>query len=103
MLDIISLLAAAGLGYYAARMFSHLRWGRLEKGWRMMTCGAVVLAFGYAFITAEDAFVAHSFYYVLSDYFGTILASTGIILIMLGIRSQYREWTRKVVSIRAKK
>ncbi|HZW57219.1 MAG TPA: hypothetical protein VFF30_13090 [Nitrososphaerales archaeon] len=103
VLDIISLIAAAGLGYYAARMFFHLRWGRLEKGWRLMTFGAVVLAVGYAFITAEDAFLAYSIYYMAADYVGTIMSSIGIALIMLGIRAQYLEWTRRVVSVRARK
>lgn len=94
-LDIVSIVAAIGLGYYAFRMFFHMRWGRLEKGWRLMAGGAVAFATGYVFLTIEDFFLAYSFYYRWADYIGTTACGIGLVMLLLGLRSHYIAWSPK--------
>ena len=92
ILDIVSIVAALGVGYYAARMFNHMRRGRLEKGWNWMIYGALVTAIGYFFLTLEDFFLAHSFYYSSLDYGGTVICTIGLVFLAYGIRSHYHAW-----------
>jgi hypothetical protein len=95
ILDIVSIVAALGVGYYAARMFNHMRRGRLEKGWNWMIYGALVTAIGYFFLTLEDFFLAHSFYYSSLDYVGTITCTIGLVFLAYGIRLHYHAWSLK--------
>jgi hypothetical protein len=57
-----------------------------------MICGAAIIAIGYFFLTLEDFFLAHSFFYATADYLGTAICSAGLIVVMLGLRSHYRAW-----------
>ncbi len=93
ILDMVSIVAALGVGYYAARMFNHMRRGRLEKGWNWMIFGALVTAIGYFFLTIEDFFLAYSFYYSSLDYVGTAICTVGLVFLMFGIRSHYSAWS----------
>jgi hypothetical protein len=93
VLDFVSIAAALGVGYYAARMYYHLRQGRLEKGWNMILVGAALIASGYFFLTVEDFFLAQSFFYVSVDYIGTVICSVGLIVLMMGLRSHYSAWS----------
>jgi hypothetical protein len=93
LLDLISILAVMGVGYYAAKMFYHMRSGRLERGWLPMIYGAAIIAVGYFFLTLEDFFLAYSFFYVTVDYLGTAICSAGLIVVMLGLRVHYKAWS----------
>ncbi|HXQ92667.1 MAG TPA: hypothetical protein VN739_06645 [Nitrososphaerales archaeon] len=93
ILDIISIAAALGVGYYATRMFLHMRRGRLEKGWNWIILGALMTAIGYFFLTIEDFFLARSFYYSSLDYVGTVVCTIGLVVLMFGIRSHYSAWS----------
>ena len=93
VLDLVSIAAALGVGYYAARMFYHLRQGRLEQGWSMMLNGATLIACGYFFLTVEDLLLAYSSFYVGVDYIGTIICTIGLIVFMMGLRSHYSAWS----------
>lgn len=93
ILDLVSIAAALVAGYYAARMFYHLRMGRLEKGWGLMLLGAGLIACGYFFLTVEDLFLAYSFFYESVDYIGTGICTIGLIVLMLGLRSHYSAWS----------
>ena len=93
-LDLVSIAAALGVGYYAAKMFYHMRQGRLEKGWSQMLIGAAVIASGYFFLTVEDLFLAYSFFYESVDYIGTVVCTAGLIVFMMGLRSHYVAWSR---------
>jgi hypothetical protein len=92
VLDLVSIAAALGVGYYAARMYYHLRQGRLEKGWSQILLGATVIACGYFFLTVEDLFLAYSSFYLSVDYIGTVICTLGLIILMLGLRSHYSAW-----------
>ena len=91
-LDLVSIAAALGVGYYAARMYYHLRQGRLERGWSQILLGATVIACGYFFLTVEDLLLAYSSFYVSVDYIGTVICTLGLIILMLGLRSHYSAW-----------
>jgi len=93
ILDIVSIAGALSVGYYAARMFNHMRRGRLEKGWNWMIYGALITAIGYFFLTLEDFFLAHSFYYSSLDYVGTVTCTVGLVFLAYGIRSHYHAWS----------
>ncbi len=93
VLDVISILAVIGVGYYAAKMFFHMRLGRLERGWLPMLYGASLIAGGYAFLTVEDFFLAYSFYYQIADYIGTAITAAGLIVVMFGFRAHYKAWS----------
>ncbi|MDA4130635.1 MAG: hypothetical protein OK457_07680 [Thaumarchaeota archaeon] len=95
VLDIIAIFAVIGVGYYATKMFYHMRRGRLERGWLPMIFGAILVAAGYVFLTLEDFFLAYSFFYQTLDYLGTAICSVGLIVIMLGLRSHYKAWSLK--------
>jgi hypothetical protein len=92
-LDVISILAVIGVGYYAGKMFFHMRRGRLERGWLPMLYGASMIAVGYAFLTLEDFFLAYSFYYETVDYIGTAITAAGLIVVMFGFRAHYKAWS----------
>jgi hypothetical protein len=92
-LDLVSIAAVLGVGYYAARMFYHLRQGRLEKGWAMMLIGAGLVASGYFFLTVEDFFLAFSSFFINVDYLGTVICTAGLIVLMMGLRSHYVAWS----------
>ena len=95
-LDFIAIAAALGVGYYAARMYYHLRQGRLEKGWSQILLGATTIACGYFFLTVEDLFLTYSsFFYVSLYYIGTVICTVGLIVLMFGLRSHYSAWVLK--------
>ena len=93
VLDVISILAIVGVGYYTAKMFHHMRRGRLEEGWLPMLYGASMIAVGYGFVTLQDFFLAYSFYYETMDYLGTAITATGLIVVLLGLRAHYKAWS----------
>ena len=95
MLDLISILAVVGVGYYAARMFYHMRRGRLERGWLPVFYGASIVAVGYVFLTLEDFFIAHSIFYQIADYIGTAICTAGLIVVMFGLRAHHMAWSLK--------
>jgi len=94
-LDLVTVLATIGLGYYATKIFFHMRLGRLEKGWKMMTMGIISLCFGFLFLTFQHIIPRESNLYFSLDSVGTILSVIGIVLMMFGLRSHYLVWTRK--------
>ena len=95
LLDLISILGVVGVGYYAAKMFYHMRRGRLEKGWLPMIYGASIIAIGYVFLTLEDFFLAYSISYLIADYVGTAICSAGLIVVMFGLRAHHNAWSLK--------
>jgi hypothetical protein len=92
-LDLASIAAVVGVGYYATKMFFYMRRGRLERGWLPMIFGATMIGVGYVFLTLEDFFLAYSFFYETADYVGTALCTAGLIIVMLGLRGHYKAWS----------
>jgi len=93
--DLISILPAIGLGYYALRMFFLARFGRLERGWSLILMGAIASSLGFLALTLQDLTQAYTLGYLITDFIGTSLSACGFLLVMLGIRSQYSVWSLK--------
>jgi hypothetical protein len=103
ILDLTSLVAAAGLGYYSVNMIFMMRWGRFEKSWKWLAVGAFSLWIGYSFLTLEDFLPAYSLDYTFVDYAGTIFATMGIIFFLVGLRQTYRVWRLEDLKTRKNK
>ena len=103
LLDFTSVLVALGLGYYSVRMLSIMKWGKFESSWKFLATGASSLCIGYAFLTLEDFLTAYSLDYNFADYTGTILATIGIALLLVGMRQTYRVWHLSGIKTRAYK
>jgi hypothetical protein len=101
--DLISIIPALGLGYYAVRMFLLTRLSRLERGWSLIITGGFTCSLGFFIATIQDLTAAYSLGYMLTDYLGTSLYTLGFLLIMLGVRSHYSVWSLKSFSKLQKK
>jgi hypothetical protein len=93
--DLVSMLPAVGLGYYALRMFFLTRLSRLEKGWGLIITGGFACSVGFFVLTLQDLTAAYSLGYMLTDYLGTSFSALGFLLLMLGVRSHYSVWSLK--------
>jgi protein-S-isoprenylcysteine O-methyltransferase Ste14 len=98
ILNLIVLVATICLGYYAAKIFFYMRLGRLERGWMLVTGGAIFLSFAFLSLAIQHLFSRNSNYFFYFDAFGMTLSIAGIILMVLGLRSHYQVWTRRVDS-----
>lgn len=96
VLNLATLVATIFLGYYAAKIFFYMRLGRLERGWKLVTGGAVSLSFAFLTLAIQHIFsrVSNLFFYL--DAVGMLFSIAGIILMVLGLRSHYQVWTRKM-------
>ncbi len=94
-LNFITFLALLGVIYYSARILLRMRLGRLEKGWRFVTQGLVLLSAGFIFLTLEHTLPRSSVAYFLLDSAGTTLSLGGIIFMLLGLRSHLTVWIKK--------
>lgn len=98
ILNLATLVATICLGYYAAKIFFFMRLGRLERGWKLVTGGAVCLSFAFLSLTFQHLFSRPPNLSFSFDVFGMSLSIAGIILMVLGLRSHLGVWTRRVDS-----
>jgi hypothetical protein len=94
-LNLITVGATIFLGYFAAKIFFHMRFGRLERGWKMVTGGAICLSFAFLALAIQHFFPRTSNLYFYLDVVGMTLSIAGIVLMVMGLRSHYLVWTRK--------
>jgi len=94
-LNLITVGATIFLGYFAAKIFFHMRLGRLERGWKIVTGGAVCLSFAFLSLAIQHFFPRTSNLYFYFDAVGMSLSIAGILLMVVGLRSHYLVWTRK--------
>jgi len=89
-MELLGIVVLSIFGYYAIGMLASFRRGMLERGWRMVTVGAIILAL------AQIPFLLASFSPVsfasLLMYAGNICRLVGIIFLIAGFRDQYRIW-----------
>lgn len=97
-LNLVTVLATICLGYFAAKIFLYMRLGRLENGWKLVTGGAVCLCIAFLFLAFQHLFSVHSNLYFYLDAVGMSFSIGGIFLMVLGLRSHYLVWTRKINS-----
>jgi len=96
ILNLVTLVATIFLGYYAAKIFFYMRLGRLERGWKLVTGGAICLSFAFLALAIQHIFSRQSNLYFYLDGIGMLFSIAGIILMVLGLRSHYMVWTRKM-------
>ena len=83
------------MSYYASKMLYTSRFGKLEKGWTLVTVGAILAPVGLLILTLQDFTQSYSLLYLVMDYLGTIPCALGLMLLMLGVRSQYSTWNAR--------
>ena len=77
-------------GFYAIKLLATFRNGMLEKGWKHVTEGAIILA--VAQIPFLVSGIGPSVLSSLLDDVGSLLRLTGMIFLILGFRAQYQVW-----------
>jgi hypothetical protein len=95
-------LASAGalivLAYYSLRIFLHMKLGRLERGWKLITQGIFFMSSGFLFVAIDHLFPRTSVIYIYVDSVGAILTLIGIVVMLVGLHSHYVVWYKKTVS-----
>jgi hypothetical protein len=95
-LNLLTVAVTICLGYFAAKIFFYMRLGRLERGWKMVTGGAICLTFAFLSLTFQHFFPRTSSLYFYLDVVGMTVSIAGILLMAIGLRSHYLVWSRKV-------
>lgn len=88
--EIVGVFVLSTFGYYAWRLLSSFRKGLLERGWRLVAAGAIVLAIAQIPFLASLVFPPHSMAILVPA--GNLARFAGIILLTLGFRDQYKIW-----------
>ncbi len=76
--------------YYAVRLLSTFRKGMLERGWKLVVVGAILLGVAQIPILTA-ALISGSLSRPLTDA-GELVRFAGIIFLILGFRAQYQIW-----------
>ena len=88
--EAVGIFVLIAFGYYALRLLASFRKGMLEKGWRDVTIGAIILAIAQFPILASG--VSENGMFDLLGSAGALLRLTAMIFLILGLRSQYQVW-----------
>ena len=95
VLNLVTVLALAGVIYYSAKILLRMRLGRLGRGWKNVTEGLILLCAGFIFLTFEHTLARSSVLYFFLDSIGTLLSLSGIIFMLFGLRSYLLVWVNK--------
>ena len=87
---------ALGMAYYAFHMINQMKTGRLEKSWKYMTRGALIIAIDAIVLMMQIFGSASNLIVVYTTYVGATFAIIGGFLIMLGFREHYLAWSIKL-------
>jgi hypothetical protein len=101
-LDLASAVALVVLAYYSLRIFLHMRLGRLERGWKLITQGIFFMSSGFLFVAIDHMLPRASTLYVYIDSVGAVLTLIGIVVMLVGLHSHYIVWYKKTVSSESK-
>ncbi len=91
-LDAVGLLVAAGMSYYAFNMITQMKSGKLEKSWKHMTRGALIIAADVVVLMIQAFGAVSPLVVSITSYAGGSIAIVGGFFILLGFREQYRVW-----------
>jgi len=94
--DIVGFIVALGMAYYAFHMVDQMKSGRLEKSWKYMTRGALVIAIDAVVLMIQVFGSASNTVVVGTTYVGFTFAIIGGFLMMLGFREHYLVWNTKL-------
>jgi hypothetical protein len=96
ILNLVTLGVTIFLGYFAAKIFLYMRFGRLERGWKLVTGGAICLCFAFLFLAFQHLFSGKSSLFFYLNAVGMTFSIAGIFMMVLGLRSHYLVWTRRM-------
>ncbi|MDG6923090.1 MAG: hypothetical protein JRN67_07350 [Nitrososphaerota archaeon] len=87
---VVGMAVVLAFGFYAVRLLASFRKGMLEKGWKQVAVGAILLVLSQLlFLVSGIDFSNLEF--VLGT-FGTLTRFFGMIFIILGLRTHYQVW-----------
>jgi hypothetical protein len=87
LMEVVGVIVLSAFGFYAARLLDSFRRGMLERGWKLVAAGAIVL------VLAQIPFLLGAILsYPLFMVVGNITRFAGIILLALGFRAQSKIW-----------
>ncbi|MDG6997357.1 MAG: hypothetical protein JRN52_15680 [Nitrososphaerota archaeon] len=87
---VVGMAIVVAFGFYAMKLLASFREGMLEKGWKQVAVGAILLILsqflflvsGIGFSNVESVF----------NTFGTLTRFFGMVFIILGMRAHYQVW-----------
>jgi hypothetical protein len=89
-LNIVGLIAELIFVFYAVRLLRSFKEGILEKGWKWVSIGAILLAVAQLpYLASETATV--SIATALNDV-GMLMRFSGLVFLILGFKAQYEIW-----------
>ena len=89
VIDVAALAVIVGIGVYGARMLYVMKFGYLEKSWRLISIGSIFLAVGvctFALVSVDSNLPSMLLVFNL----GGVAQIIGGIFLMLGFRVQYK-------------
>jgi len=89
-MEILGVVVLSIFGFYAVRLLSSFKRGMLEKGWKNVTQGAIILVL--AQIPFLLAGITPSTLSSILIGAGDLLRLIGIIFLIVGFRAQYQIW-----------
>ena len=87
---ITGVVVLSAFGFYAAKLLGSFRTGMLEKGWKQVTFGAIVLVLAQFFFLGSG--IGTSGLMSLLIDVGTLMRLIGIVFVTLGLRTHYQIW-----------
>jgi hypothetical protein len=90
VMEVVGIAVLSTFGYYAVRLLASFRKGMLERGWRLVVFGAILL--GIAQIPFLVAAVTSGNLSTMLGYVGDVFRFAGMISLILGFRAQYQIW-----------
>lgn len=87
---ITGAVVLSAFGYYALKLLGSFRTGTLEKGWKQITVGAIVLVIAQFFFLGSG--IDSSSVASLLIVGGTLMRFIGIVFLTLGLRTHYQIW-----------
>jgi hypothetical protein len=77
-----------GLLYYAMRILTSFKRGMLERGWRLLSVGIIILVAGELVLTVSNYNPVGGYLFQL----GIGIDSIGVLLAVLGFKSHFEIW-----------
>ncbi|HYB04644.1 MAG TPA: hypothetical protein VED17_09285 [Nitrososphaerales archaeon] len=88
--EVVGVAVLFTFGYYAVRLLASFRKGMLERGWRLVVFGAILL--GVAQIPFLVAAITSGNLSTTLVAVGDLVRFMGMISLILGFRAQYQIW-----------
>jgi protein-S-isoprenylcysteine O-methyltransferase Ste14 len=87
---ITGVAVLSAFGFYAAKLLGSFKTGMLERGWKQVTIGAIVLVLAQFFFIGSG--ISSSSIVSLLLGVGTLMRLIGLVFLTLGLRTHYQIW-----------